>query len=273
MRAPTRAASAVAASVSWGSDQSWVLDNGFAPNVIIAADLVAQGRKGVSAISPERLIDVSVASGVLLQPTAALQPVTALTHGRYVKVKPTLDMILAVVLVIAAAPLMLMITFAIRMDSPGPALFRQQRIGKEGKVFTIYKFRTMVRHAPSYSLKVPVTDSRITRVGRWLRRTGLDELPQLWNVILGDMSLIGPRPEQPFIVEGYEEWQHLRHAIRPGITGWWQVRHRNEVPMHMNLADDIYYLENLSLRLDWYIVRQTMRIIFSSAIPILSPRQ
>ncbi len=181
--------------------------------------------------------------------------------GAYLAVKRLVDAVTAGTLLILTAPFMGLLAIAIRADSPGPALFRQERVGMGGRQFTIHKFRSMTKHAPTYSYKVPLDDPRITRVGRWLRRSGLDELPQLWNVLRGDMSLIGPRPELPFIVYQYEDWQQVRHSVRPGITGWWQIHHRNEVPMHLNLHYDFYYLENLSLRLDWAIARQTVKIM------------
>jgi lipopolysaccharide/colanic/teichoic acid biosynthesis glycosyltransferase len=155
---------------------------------------------------------------------------------------------------------------AIRLDSHGPVIFRQQRIGLRGRPFTIFKFRTMSVEAPTYSYKVDMSDLRITRVGRWLRRSGLDELPQLFNVALGEMSLIGPRPEQPFIVQQFKPWQHARHQIKPGITGWWQIHHRNDVPLHLNLDYDMYYLEHQSFRLDCQIAWRTARIMLVGAM-------
>jgi lipopolysaccharide/colanic/teichoic acid biosynthesis glycosyltransferase len=181
----------------------------------------------------------------------------------YLAAKRVLDCLIAASLLIVMAPVIGLFAILIRLDSRGPALFRQARVGRHGRLFTIYKLRTMSSVSPIYSYKVPMSDPRITRVGRWLRRSGLDELPQLWNVFRGDMSLVGPRPEQPFIVDGYQEWQHRRHSIRPGITGWWQIHHRNEVPMHLNLDYDMYYLANISPRLDWQIAARTVRIILS----------
>jgi lipopolysaccharide/colanic/teichoic acid biosynthesis glycosyltransferase len=157
------------------------------------------------------------------------------------------------------------VSLSIRVDSKGPAIFRQRRVGRGGRLFTIYKFRTMLVDAPAYSYKVPIDDPHITHVGRWLRRTGLDELPQLWNVVRGDMSLIGPRPELPFIVEQYEDWQRARLAIRPGITGWWQINHRNGTPMHLNLEHDIHYLQNMSMALDCRIALDTIKLMIRSA--------
>ncbi len=185
---------------------------------------------------------------------------TELPHG-YLLAKRLFDVILSIILVVVLVPLFVGLTIWIRLDSPGPALFRQTRIGRDGKAFTILKFRTMVTQAPAYSYKVRIGDSRITTVGRLLRRSGLDELPQLWNVVCGNMSLVGPRPELPFIVEQYQGWNHSRHSLRPGITGWWQIHHRNEVPMHLNLEYDVFYVEHMSLWLDCSIVRRTVQIM------------
>jgi lipopolysaccharide/colanic/teichoic acid biosynthesis glycosyltransferase len=196
---------------------------------------------------------IAVEVAPLPQPTATRSESLA-----YVQVKHLVDRVLAAVFLVIAAPLLAAIALLVKMDSPGPAFFRQERIGWRGDVFTILKFRTMVTKAPAYSYKVPISDTRITDAGRWLRRSGLDELPQLWNVLRGDMSLVGPRPELPFIVEQYQGGNHPRHSLRPGITGWWQIHHRNEVPMHLNLEYDSYYVEHISPALDWQIIRTTV---------------
>lgn len=188
----------------------------------------------------------------------------SLRRGPYATFKPAIDLAGATLLLVLSLPLMLVIALCIWLDSPGPAIFRQERVGRGGKTFTIYKFRTMVTGAPAYSYKVPCDDPRVTRVGRWLRLAGLDELPQLINVLMGDMSLIGPRPEMPFIVHQYEDWQRQRHVIRPGITGWWQVHHRNEVPMHLDLDYDLYYLEHFSFWLDCKIAWRTALVILGA---------
>ena len=180
--------------------------------------------------------------------------------------KSVIDLFVAFLGLLLTIPIVVLIAVAIRLDSAGPALFRQQRIGQHGRPFTIYKFRTMCLDAPKYSYKVEIGDRRITRVGRWLRRSGLDELPQLINVLRGDMSLVGPRPELPFIVEQYESWQFARHEVKPGITGWWQIHHRNDVPLHHNLDYDIYYLRNMSPRLDMTIAWRTLKIMASGAL-------
>jgi len=174
------------------------------------------------------------------------------------------------VLIVLGSPFIAIIALAIFVDSGGPVLFRQQRIGLHGRPFRIYKFRTMFTDAPAYSYKVSLLDRRITRVGRWLRRSGLDELPQLINVLRGEMSLIGPRPELPFIVEQFEAFQFVRHDVKPGITGWWQIHHRNDIPLHLNLGHDLYYIANMSFKLDCFIAWRTVKIILSGA---LKPRK
>jgi lipopolysaccharide/colanic/teichoic acid biosynthesis glycosyltransferase len=172
-----------------------------------------------------------------------------------------LDPVLAALaLVLLAVPLALL-ALIVKFDSPGPILFRQQRIGKDGDLFEIVKLRTMQVTAPSYSLKVRRDDSRVTAIGRILRSTGLDEVPQLWNVVCGDMRLIGPRPEQPFIADGYAPWEKARLCVRPGITGWWQVHHRDEAPMHLNVEFDIYHIQHRSLWLDLQILLLTLRVL------------
>lgn len=191
----------------------------------------------------------------------------------YASAKRPFDFLLGVFLLLLTSPLQALIAMLICLDSPGAPLFRQHRVGQRGKIFTIYKFRTMRREAPAYTYKVPITDPTITRTGKWLRRTGLDELPQLWNVVRGDMALIGPRPELPFIVDQYRDWQHLRHSIRPGMTGWWQVNHRNEIPMHLNIDYDLYYLKNISLRFDLEIMWRTIRVMLRGLAEAISTKQ
>jgi lipopolysaccharide/colanic/teichoic acid biosynthesis glycosyltransferase len=199
--------------------------------------------------------------------TAVDHPYRGTTYGQ---AKGVLDRLLAVLLLLLASPVLGAIALSIRLDSPGPVLFRQQRIGLGGRPFTMYKFRSMFADAPNYSYKVAISDRRITRVGRWLRRSGLDELPQLINVLRGEMSLIGPRPEQPFIVDQFEPWQHARHAIKPGITGWWQIHHRDDVPLHLNLEYDMYYLAHLSFFLDCLIAWRTIKIMVAGCVAFLS---
>ena len=128
----------------------------------------------------------------------------------------------------------------------------------------MHKFRTMRDDSPAYATPPRSHDDpRITRVGRWLRKTSLDELPQLWNVMRGDMSLVGPRPEMPFVVESYEEWQKRRLSVKPGITGLWQILGRKDLPLHDNLQYDFYYIHNRGLLLDLYILLRTVLVVLS----------
>jgi lipopolysaccharide/colanic/teichoic acid biosynthesis glycosyltransferase len=169
------------------------------------------------------------------------------------------------------APVMLVIAIAIKLDSKGAILFKQDRIGEGGKIFKMYKFRSMVQNAEALQAQVNVTDEngntihkrrndpRVTRVGRIIRKTSLDELPQLINVLNGTMSIVGPRPELPWIVnEQYQKWQYRRFAVPQGITGWWQVNGRSEKPMHLNTDEDLYYIQNYSFWLDMDIILKTV---------------
>jgi lipopolysaccharide/colanic/teichoic acid biosynthesis glycosyltransferase len=168
---------------------------------------------------------------------------------------------------------MLLVAVAIKLDSSGPALFVQERIGENGQPFMMYKFRSMVVNAdrmPGLPVlndqdgvvvhKIP-NDPRVTRIGRFIRRTSLDELPQLFNVLRGEMSLVGPRPELPWLVENYEIWQRRRFAVPPGITGWWQVNGRSDRLMHMHTEDDLYYIQNYSPLLDLQILWRTIGVV------------
>jgi len=165
--------------------------------------------------------------------------------------------LLALVLVLMLWPVGLAIAIAIKLDDGGPILFAQQRIGKRGRLFTIYKFRTMAVEAPTYEVHPDDGDSRITPVGRLLRKLSLDELPQLINVARGEMRIVGPRPEMPFIVSKYTEEQKARLRIKPGITGLWQVSpHRND-PIHEHLEYDLAYIAHRGPILDLALVIAT----------------
>jgi lipopolysaccharide/colanic/teichoic acid biosynthesis glycosyltransferase len=136
-------------------------------------------------------------------------------------------------------------------------------VGLHGRHFTLLKFRTMKPDSGEYEV-APVSpdDSRITGLGRFLRKTSLDELPQLFNVLSGSMSLVGPRPEMPFIVEGYSDWQRRRLDVKPGLTGLWQIMGRKDLPLHENLEYDFYYIRNQSLMLDFAILIRTFTTVF-----------
>src|SRR5208282_2035625 len=161
-------------------------------------------------------------------------------------------------LLIAGSPLFLLLTILIKLDSKGPALFRQERVGLNGRRFRMFKFRTMYRDAPAYAHSPKESDDlRITRLGRFLRRTSLDELPQLLNVVLGNMSLVGPRPEMPFIVETYNERHSQRLHVKPGITGLWQLSGDRNYLIHENIEYDLYYIKNRNFFMDFAILLHT----------------
>lgn len=173
--------------------------------------------------------------------------------------KRTTDIVMSAVLIAVLAPLLIVIAMLIRLDSPGPALFVQKRVGLNGNPFRIFKFRTMYASSPRYE-RSPLSsaDRRITQFGRVLRRTGLDELPQLINVLCGDMSLVGPRPEMPFVVADYTAKQCRRLEVVPGITGLWQLSADRAFPIHQNLYYDLYYIRNRTLALDFAILIHTI---------------
>ena len=191
--------------------------------------------------------------------------------------KRTVDVIISVLLLVIFAPIMALIALIIKLESPGPVFFAQERAGKNGKLFTIYKFRSMVvdpegqreslqvfneANGPWFKIK---NDPRLTRIGKWLRRSSLDELPQLYNVMVGDMSLIGPRPPLPAEVEQYQDWHKRRLEIAPGLTGLSQVSGRSELTFDEVALLDIYYIENWSAALDTKIFLQTIpKVIFGS---------
>ncbi len=186
------------------------------------------------------------------------------TSPLYEPAKRVFDVALASLALVAAAPLMAWVALRIRSQGGGPALFRQVRVGRQSRRFGMYKFRTM-QHDTDPEAPAPrgSADPRVTRYGRWLRASSLDELPQLWNVLRGEMSLVGPRPEMPFIVDGYTDWQRRRLAVKPGITGLWQILGRKDLPMHENLQYDFYYIRNRSLALDVSILIRTVGAVLS----------
>ncbi|MCB2200620.1 sugar transferase [bacterium] len=178
--------------------------------------------------------------------------------------KRLIDILASGTLLFVMSPLLLSVAFLVRRSSPGPALFRQKRIGLNGKPFTMFKFRTMFTDSNPYSLTPQSSsDQRITKIGKFLRRTSLDELPQLLNVITGEMSLVGPRPEMPFVVDSYNDMERLRLVVKPGITGLWQLSADRTIPIHKNLDYDLFYIQNRSMMLDltllWRTLFQSMR--------------
>ena len=184
-------------------------------------------------------------------------------------VKRMLDLALSVIGLVVAFPVMALTAIAIRLDSPGPVLYSQERVGENGRVFRIYKFRSMRADAEKAGAPIWAMDKdpRITRIGRFIRLTRLDELPQLWNVMNGDMSFVGPRPERPFFVEQLARqipFYMQRHAVKPGVTGWAQVKYRygSSIEDAMEkLRYDLYYIKHLSIFFDLTIVLDTVKVI------------
>ncbi len=183
------------------------------------------------------------------------------------------DIALSLCILLSTWPILLLVALAIKLDSPGPVLFRQERIGERGAPFTLLKFRTMVQGAEARSGPVWATegDPRVTRVGRWLRKTRLDEFPQLINVLRGEMSFVGPRPERPHFVAQLQEqipFYVQRHVVKPGITGWAQIRYRYGATVadaEEKLQYDLYYIKHLSLFLDLFIIFSSIRVVLSGS--------
>ncbi len=221
-------------------------------------------------LAATRVIPQSVA-GLLALSVSAVR----LTRGQAIA-KRTFDLAASSVGLLLAAPLLALIALAIRLEGDGPVLFRQERMGLHRQRFRVLKFRTMVVGAeymladlkalneadgPLFKMR---QDPRVTRVGRFLRRYSLDELPQLWNVLRGEMSLVGPRPPLPREVEAYEEWQLDRLEVRPGITGLWQVSGRSELSFEDYVRLDLFYVENWSVAYDLFILSKTVPLLVSA---------
>lgn len=212
--------------------------------------------------------DVEEFSGVPMLDVRA----PALTDNQRM-VKRFFDVLLTCVILPPVLLIMALISLAIWLDDGTPILFRQKRVGENGRLFMVYKFRTMVKDAEKLRHLVEQADEqgnpihkrredpRVTRIGSFLRRWSLDELPQFFNVLRGSMSLVGPRPEMPYLVEKYQPWQRKRFAVPQGLTGWWQIHGRSDRPMHLHTEDDLYYIQNYSIWLDIQILIQTFWIV------------
>ncbi len=189
--------------------------------------------------------------------------------------KRLMDMLISTLALLIMSPVLVATAVAIKLEDGGPVLYKAQRVGENGKLFWMWKFRSMVVNADQMQQAVLRVDSkgdlihktpedpRVTRVGRFIRRTSIDELPQLFNVLTGRMSMVGPRPELPWMVALYEPYQRKRFAVPQGITGWWQVNGRSDVPMHLNTEQDLYYIQNYSLWLDLRILWKTIAVVVS----------
>jgi exopolysaccharide biosynthesis polyprenyl glycosylphosphotransferase len=187
--------------------------------------------------------------------------------------KRAFDVFFGLVALALASPLMVICALMVFLEDGSPILYKPKRVGENGRLFEMLKFRTMVRNAEQLQGQVEKRDEngnvihkskddpRVTRVGRFLRRFSLDELPQFINIVRGDMSLVGPRPEMPYLVEKYQPWQRKRFAVPPGLTGWWQVNGRSDKPMHLHTEDDLYYIQNYSIFLDIQILIKTVWIV------------
>ncbi len=174
-----------------------------------------------------------------------------------------LDLLLGCLGAALTAPLVAVLAVLIRLESPGHPIYRQTRVGKAGREFQIYKLRTMIRGAEftGAGLAIQEGDDRITRLGTWLRRYSLDELPNLWNVLRGDMSIVGPRPTIPVQVAQYTDRQRGRLAVKPGITGWAQINGRASLPWTARIELDLWYVEHRSLALDLRILGRTLTMV------------
>ncbi len=175
--------------------------------------------------------------------------------------KRTFDLAVCGGALVALSPLLALIGTAIKAESKGPAFFLQERVGKGGKTFVIWKFRTMVEGSEKGDLILKKNDARVTKVGELLRKTSLDELPQLINIVLGDMSIIGPRPTLAYQVEQYDEVQRRRLDALPGVTGWAQIHGRNALPWPERIELDVWYVEHWSLWLDLQILLRTIPVV------------
>lgn len=197
---------------------------------------------------------------------------SALSQSQRV-LKRVFDVIASGFLLGLLAPLMILIALLIKVESPGPIIFIQERIGENGRRFKMFKFRSMYQDAEQrwhevvrydnrgHILHKHGDDPRVTYVGRKLRRTSLDELPQLFNVLRGEMSLVGPRPEMPQITMIYQPWQWQRFRVPSGMTGWWQINGRSVKPMHLHTEDDLYYIQNYSFWFDLRILLRTVIVV------------
>jgi|GEM_PF-1114940 len=210
----------------------------------------------------DALIRREVWSRLSEEPVAAPLPRQASARNAYCAAKRICDVAGSLILLTLLLPVLVLVAALVRLDSPGPALFRQRRIGKDGREFLLWKFRSMRTDTPKYAPSPTNTlDWRLTRIGRLIRRVSIDELPQLINVLRGEMSLVGPRPEMPFIVNRYTSLERRRLVVKPGITGLWQISPARAYPIHENLQYDLHYIREQNLMLDGAILFRTIAAV------------
>lgn len=204
--------------------------------------------------------------GELPGPYSEAPPIFIYRRSRADRNRRIVDLIGAVTLGVLTLPILLVALLAIYIEDGKPLIFRQRRVGRFGRLFTIYKLRTMKTSVCGEAHKPSPGDSGITRVGAILRRLSIDELPQLFNILRGDMSIVGPRPEMPFIVRRYEKWQHLRLLAKPGLTCIWQTQCRSTVPLDHPRATtmDLEYIERASPAVDAELILRTFGAVFSA---------
>ena len=208
-------------------------------------------------------IGITDTSLLYMNDTAEQIPAEKLSTFYAKRGKYLFDFVAAFCLIVIFAPIMLLIAILIKLTSRGPMFFSHKRVGVKNKLFVIHKFRSLHIDTPSYSEKPDSTeDIRITPIGKWIRKTSLDELPQLFNVIKGEMSLVGPRPEMPFLAENYEPWENQRHLVRPGMTGLWQLSPRRRGSIREGIPVDLEYIENLSFWNDFKILLRTFKVFW-----------
>ena len=192
----------------------------------------------------------------------------------YEAIKRLMDIILSTIGLMILSPILLVVAILIKIDSKGPIFFKQKRVGLNGKAFDMYKFRSMVVNAEELKEKLEkqnemsgpmfkiADDPRITKIGKFIRKTSIDELPQLWNVIKGDMSLVGPRPSLPKEVEQFEPWMEERFKVKPGLTCYWQVGGRNNIDFENWMKLDIKYVKERTLAIDIMLIFKTFFVLF-----------
>lgn len=235
------------------------LPNLSAAQVAAAVDAAKQAGSRVVFLSATELQEQKWTKSIDVDGLSLTPMLESFEQWPYSAAKRMADLIGSSLLLVSLAPLFSLIALFIRLDSSGPALFVQERVGRNGKLFKMYKFRSMHKATLKYEPS-PTTpfDPRITRIGRFLRRSSLDELPQLINVFLGDMSLVGPRPEMHFIAQTYTSEQRQRLQVTPGITGLWQLSADRAFPIHDNIQYDLYYVRNRGFFLDIAILIHTL---------------